>query len=267
MRLACQEHLLPGASLVEQWQFAAAAGFDGIELRGEGDFAFRERLPELRAAREAGAVFPSVCVIMDHFIGDLDPERRRDACENVKSLLSVIAEAGGRGAITPAAYGLFSRHLPPFSPPRSPEEDREVLLEALVELGAHAESEGVELFLEPLNRYEDHMLNRVEQAVALCAEAGSAALKVMADTFHMNIEEADAAGAVRAARGRLAHVHLSDSNRFEPGAGHIDYAPIFRALKDTGFDGALALECRLTGEPERVLPEVTRRLRALWESA
>ena len=267
MRLACQEHLLPGASLVEQWEFAAGEGFDGIELRGEGDFAFRRRLPELRAAREAGAVFPSVCVIMDHFIGDFDAERRHDARENVKSLLATIAELGGRGAITPAAYGLFSRHLPPFAPPRSSEEDRDVLLEALAELGAHAETEGAELFLEPLNRYEDHMLNRVEQAVDLCEAAGSAALKVMADTFHMNIEEADAAEAVRGAGARLAHVHLSDSNRLEPGAGHIDYVPIFGALKEGGFDGALALECRLSGGAEQVLPDVARRLRARWDTA
>ena len=114
MKLACQEHLLPGASLAEKWEFASFAGYDGIELRGEGDFAFRARLPELEEAQRAGVVMPTVCVIMDHFIGDFDAERRRDAIENVKSLLSVIAQVGGHGAITPAAYGLFSRHLPPF---------------------------------------------------------------------------------------------------------------------------------------------------------
>jgi hypothetical protein len=54
---------------------------------------------------------PSVCVIMDHFIGDFDADKRRDAIENMKSLLSVIAEIGGYGAITSAAFGLFSRAL------------------------------------------------------------------------------------------------------------------------------------------------------------
>jgi hypothetical protein len=71
---------------------------------------------------------PSVCVIMDHFSGDFDPLKRRDAIENMKSLLSVIAEIGGYGAITPAAFGLFSRALPPFQPPRSAEDDRKVLI-------------------------------------------------------------------------------------------------------------------------------------------
>ena len=64
---------------------------------------------------------------MDHFIGDFDPDRRASAVEGMKALLEVIVEAGGYGAITPAAYGLFSRALPPFTPPRRP-EDRQVLL-------------------------------------------------------------------------------------------------------------------------------------------
>jgi hypothetical protein len=125
VRLACQEHLLPGATLIDKWDFARQAGFDGIELRGAGDFAFRARLPELKAARRAGVVMPSVCRDMDHFIGDFDAERRRDAVSNLRSQLSVIAELDGLGVMTPAAYGLWSNRLPPFAdPPRSPDGDR-----------------------------------------------------------------------------------------------------------------------------------------------
>jgi sugar phosphate isomerase/epimerase len=138
VRLACQEHLIPGSDLPIKYDFIRSAGFDGIELRGAGGLGFRRRLPELRAARKVGVELPTVCVMMDHFIGDFDAERRRDALLNMKSQLSVIAELGGYGAITPAAYGMFSRRLPPFTPPRSPAEDRAVLLEALGELGRHA---------------------------------------------------------------------------------------------------------------------------------
>ena len=174
MKLACQEQLIPGESLAEKWAFISAAGFDGIELLGHGDFAFARRLAELRAARDAGVVLSSVCVAMDHFVGDFDEARRRDAIENMKSLLSVIAELGGVGAVTPAAFALWSNALPPWeSPPRSPQEDREVLLGALAELGRHASAQGVRVFFEPLNRYEDHMVNRLEQAARLCEEAGS----------------------------------------------------------------------------------------------
>lgn len=107
---------------------------------------------------------PSVCVQMDHFIGDFDPGRRRDAVTQLRSLLSVIAEVGGHGAITPAAWGMFSRRLPPFYPPRSEAEDREVLIEGLHNLGEHAAHEGALLLFEPLSRCEDHMVNTLAQA-------------------------------------------------------------------------------------------------------
>ena len=76
MRLACQERLLPGDTVVERWDNARRAGYDGIELHGPPGFALRERLPELRRAAAEGVVFSSVCVAMRHFIGDFDAERR-----------------------------------------------------------------------------------------------------------------------------------------------------------------------------------------------
>ncbi len=261
MKLACQEHLLPGEDILEKWEFAASAGFDGIELRGTDDW--RGRLDDLKAARERGVVFSSVCLISDRFIGDLDANRRREAVEHMKSLLSGIAELGGVGAITPAAFGLTSKALPPFEAPRTPEEDGRVLLEALHELGEHADREGTLVLLEPLNRYEDHMLNRLEGAVELCKATGRGSVRVMGDLFHMNIEEDEPREAIRRADGYLAHVHLADSNRAHPGAGHIDFAPIFGALGDIGFDGYLAMECGIRGSAETVLPQVVRSMRSL----
>jgi sugar phosphate isomerase/epimerase len=263
MRLTCQENHLPGESLLDKWEFLAEAGWDGIELHGRGGGEFRARGPELRAAHEAGVPMPTVCVIADRFIGDFDAARRAEAIATMKELLTGIAEVGGLGAITPASYGMFSRSLPPYSPPRSAEEDREVLLAALTELGEHAQREGVCVLLEPLNRYEDHMLNTVAQAVELADAVGLDSIKVMADLYHMNIEEADSPAALRAAGPRLAHVHLSDSNRREPFAGHVDWAAVVEALDDVGYTGDLAFEGRLGGDAEQVLPEVARRMRAL----
>lgn len=263
MKLACQEHMLPGDGVLEKWEFAASAGFDGIELRGMSDW--RERLDDLKAARDRGVVFSSVCLIDDRFIGDFDAQRRREAIEHMKALLSGIAGLGGAGAITPAAYGLASRRLPPFEVPRSEEEDRRVLLEALGELGEHADREGTLVLLEPLNRYEDHMLNRLDQAIELCRAVGHDSVRVMGDLFHMNIEEPDLGESIRNADGYLAHVHLADSNRLQPGAGHMDFASAFQALREIGFDGYMALECGVEGNPEKVLPNVVRHLRSLLE--
>ena len=261
MKLSCQEHLLPGDSVLEKWEFAASAGFDGIELRGTRDW--RERLDDLGAARDRGAVFSSVCLIDDRFIGDLDPDRRREALEHMKHLLFGIAELGGAGAITPAAFGQTSSALPPFKAPRTQDEDRRVLLEGLEELGEHADSVGTLVLLEPLNRYEDHMLNRLDQGVELAAASGRTSVMVMGDLFHMNIEEDNLGESIRRAEGYLAHVHLADSNRAHPGAGHTDFAPAFGALREIGFDGYMAMECAVRGDARMELPRVTRRLRAL----
>jgi sugar phosphate isomerase/epimerase len=260
LKLAVQEHMVPGDGLVAKWEFARAAGFDGIELLGRGR-SFRERLPELRAARAAGVVLPSVCVAMDHFLGDFDADRRRDAVQGMEALLEVIVEAGGYGAITPAAYGLFSRALPPFTPPRSPTEDREVLVEGLGELGEHARRVGAVLLLEPLNRYEDHMVNTLDQAVELCRLVGLDSVRVMGDFFHMSIEEVDLAESIRRAAPYLAHMQLGDSNRLQPGRGHLDFGPSLKALEEVGFQGFLAMECGVEGDPASALPAVVRYLR------
>lgn len=261
MKLSCQEQLLPGGSLAEKFEFALAAGWEAIELRGKGGFAFRDRLPELKAAARAGVVMPTVCVEMDHFIGDFDEGRREDAIANMASQLSVMAEIGGHGAMTPASWGMFSLRLPPFVPPRPPEQDRAVLVDALGRLGEHARREGVELYLEPLNRYEDHMVNRLSDAVALIRQAGTGAVKVAADTYHMNIEEADPCASLRAAAPFLGHVQVSDSNRLEPGAGHVQFAALFAALREVGYSGMLALESRLSGPADEVLPRSAAFLR------
>jgi len=246
---------------MEKWDFARRAGFDGIELRGTADW--NGRMEEFRAARGRGAVFSSVCLISDRFFGDFDADRRREAIDHMKDLLSGIAELGGTGAVTPAAYGLASKRLPPFTVPRTEEEDRRVLLEGLEELGEHAEREGTLVLLEPLNRYEDYMINRVGGAAEFCEATGRPSVKVMGDLFHMNIEEDDLGETIRAAGDHLAHVHLADSSRLQPGTAHTDFAAAFRALREIGFGGYMAMECGIRGEPEEALPESVRHLRQL----
>lgn len=256
-----QEQHLGGSTLREKWRAARAYGYDGIELRGAGDFGLAARLPDLRRAAADGVPMPTVCVDMTHFIGDFDADRRRDARAQLRSQLSVIAELGGRGVMTPASYGMFARRLPPFEPPRQPAADRAILLDALGDLGRHAAAEGVQLFLEPLNRYEDHMVNRLADGVSLLEEVGLDAVRLGADTYHMNIEEADPAEALRSAAPWLGHVQVSDSNRLEPGAGHVDWPLLCGTLIVIGYGGPIALESRLSGPAEEVLPRVPALLR------
>ncbi|MFI9389529.1 sugar phosphate isomerase/epimerase family protein [Streptomyces bauhiniae] len=261
LTIAAQEQLLPGDTLQAKWEFAQEAGYGAIELRAKGDLHFAGRLDELKQAAKDGVVMPTVCVDMLHFLGAFDEELRRDAVAQLKSQLTVIAEIGGHGAQTPASYGMFSRRLPPFEPPRSEEEDREILLAGLTELGEHARREGVTLYLEPLNRYEDHMVNRLEQAADLIRATGLDSVRIGIDSYHMNIEESDPSAAILAHAEYIGHAQVSDSNRLQPGAGHLDWPAWLGALHTIGYDGVLAAECRLDGDPVEAVRSVPAFLR------
>ena len=254
MILAIQENLVPGETVADRLAFALDAGFDGLELRDAAR-------PGLEAVRGRA---PTACPELDGWLGDFDATARRRALDGLRRQLDGIAALGGLGVITPAAWGMFTRRLPPFDePPRTPEQDREVLLEGLAELGAHAGAAGVALLLEPLNRYEDHMVNTVAAAAELAEASGSPAVRVAADTYHMNVEEDDPCAALRSAAGRLGAVHLSDSNRHQPGTGHVPFAAILATLREIGFAGALSVECRLRGEPAQAVRECGAYLRAI----
>ena len=257
MKLAVQENLVPRDSPADKLGFAREAGFDGLELRDAGP----RRLPLLDSLR--GHV-PSVCPELDGWVGDFDARARRRAIDGLRRQLDGVAALGGKGVITPAAWGMFTRRLPPFDePPRTPEQDRAVLVEALAELGEYAQQAGVVVLFEALNRYEDHMVNSLSRAAEIAAATGSPAVRVLADTYHMNIEEDDLCAALRAVAGRLGGVHLSDSNRHQPGTGHVPFAAILATLRELGFDGVLSVECRLRGDPEAALRACGSYLREL----
>jgi sugar phosphate isomerase/epimerase len=265
LKLAVQEQMVPGKTLIEKWELAQSLGYDAIEVRGRNDFEMERRLSEFKQARAAGVPMPTECVEMDHFIGAFDVAARQDAIANLRSQLTVMAQIGGTAVVTPAAWGMFSKRLPPMVPPRSEAEDREVLLEALRQLGEHAKAEGVRLLLEPLNRYEDHMVNTLAQAVSLVEEAGvPQGLGVNADTYQMNIEEDDFKANLEAAATWIKHVQLGDSSRFQPGTGHLDWPVLLGALYEIGYDGYMALECRLRGKPETALQEAAEFMRTQW---
>ena len=109
------------------------------------------------------------------------------------------------------------------------------------------------------------MVNRLDQAAVIARAVGSDAVKLVVDTYHMNIEEDDPPAAVRAAGALVGHVQLGDSARWQPGTGHVDFGAIVGALHDIGFDGWLALECNLRGDPMDALAQGSGVLRPLLE--
>jgi sugar phosphate isomerase/epimerase len=115
-------------------------------------------------------------------------------------------------------------------------------LECLADLCRTAERLGVTILLEPLNRYECDYINTLADGMKVAAEIGAPNLKLLADTFHMNIEEVDLAASLRATGARLGHVHLADTNRQAPGHGHLNVAGVLEALVEIGYQGYLSFE-------------------------
>ncbi len=119
---------------------------------------------------------------------------------------------------------------------------RGYLADALEDLGQHARQYNVPLIYEPLNRYETNMANTVAAGVGLLERLSTTNVVLLADLFHMNIEEVDIAAAIRAGAGRIGHVHFVDSNRRPAGCGHLDFAPVAAALREIGYRGFASAE-------------------------
>jgi sugar phosphate isomerase/epimerase len=100
----------------------------------------------------------------------------------------------------------------------------------------------VRLALEPINRYETSLVNSVPACLALIDDVGAGNFGVLADTFHMNIEDPSMTDSLRQAGPRLYHVHFADSNRWYPGAGHIDFAKLVHTLREIGYAGYISIE-------------------------
>jgi sugar phosphate isomerase/epimerase len=124
------------------------------------------------------------------------------------------------------------------------------LTDALEELGSCAQGYGVPLLYEPLNRYETNLVNTVEAGARLLGSLSTGNVRLLADLFHMNIEEHDIASAIRAGGDRIGHVHFVDSNRRPAGSGHIDFVPVAAALAEIGYDGYASAEALPHPDPD-----------------
>ncbi|MFP3853605.1 MAG: TIM barrel protein, partial [Anaerolineales bacterium] len=118
----------------------------------------------------------------------------------------------------------------------------ELAVDSVRQAARYAAERGVELALEPINRYETYLVTNLAEALAFINEVDMDNLHVHLDTFHMNIEESSPAEAILRAGDQLVNLHVADSNRETPGRGHLDFAGILNALQETGYEGVLALE-------------------------
>jgi len=163
-----------------------------------------------------------------------DPTVRRAAVERVKSHIPLARRLGAV-----IILGLIRGITPPG---QSHAQSMAYLVEALQECAAAAAPQGVRFALEPLNRYETDLIHTVEEGLALIERVGAANFGLLLDTFHMNIEEPSLEESIRLAGRHIFHFHVADSNRWYPGAGHLDFVRILSTLRDIGYTGYVSGE-------------------------
>jgi sugar phosphate isomerase/epimerase len=214
----------------------AGFGYDGVEFVGEPEQTDAAHIRELLAKYNIAA--SSICAIYttDRDLVSSQEGIRNNAVAYLKSCVDFARTIGAKGiSVTPTAN--MKIH---------PEADLVTELkwaaEGLREAGYYAGEHDVRLAVEAWNRYENYLINRLEQSLSLVNDVGLSNVGCMGDTYHMNIEEADMAQAFRSVGDKLFYVHFADSNRAAPGRGHIDFKPIAKALAEIGYSGYISME-------------------------
>jgi len=166
-----------------------------------------------------------------------DPAIRQTGIDGNKAALECAQAAGCESLCGP-----FHSALGEFSGAGPTEDERKRAIESMRRVAEHAETCGVNLALEYLNRFECYLLNTAADGAKFCRDVNHPRCKMMYDTFHSHIEEKSPAEAIRALEDVLIHVHISENDRSTPGTGNIRWDETFDTLKQVGYDNIMVIE-------------------------
>ena len=244
-------------------QMAQTIGFDAVEIFApSADHLDRLPLSQVLADHKLclAAVGTGGGWVLNRLsLTSASLEERKAAEDFIRRMIDAGATHGAR-AIIGSMQGSFL-------PPLHRQTAIGYLGESLARLGEYAAATGEALLYEPLNRYETNLVHRLEDAQQLLIDAGAENVHLLADLFHMNIEEVEIAAALSGCGSRLGHVHLADSNRRAAGMGHLDYRPIAAALAQIHYDGYLSAEVFPLPTPHEAARQTMEAIRTLFSEA
>jgi sugar phosphate isomerase/epimerase len=216
----------------------ADLGYDGVEIA----VRYAEQIDVAAVQRRlaatglevpcisSGQVFACDRLYMTH----PDAAVREAAVERIIAIIRAAAELGAK-VNTGRVRGIIHEH-------ETAEVAAARYLDCIRRCADVAEPLGVELIVEPVNRYEVNFINNCAEGLEIVRRAGRDCVRLMPDIFHMNIEDASFRGSFEQARDFITYVHVADSNRLAPGWGHMPFDEIFDALESIGYDGYLTAE-------------------------
>jgi sugar phosphate isomerase/epimerase len=210
-------------------------GLQSIEISGEPDQYDSKEVRKILKELDMFCWGSVTLTLGDRNLAAKDEAQRAATVNYMKSVATMIHELEGRElTVVPATVGKVT-------PDGTPEEEWQWVTDGLKEVYELTESYGIQMALEPLNRFETYFLNRADQAVVL-AKAVGPNCGVCLDAFHMNIEEEDFHESIRTAGDLLVDFHVADNNRMPPGMGQLNWQEIVATLKSIGYDGGMTLE-------------------------
>lgn len=249
-------------NLEESLQKAAELGFDAVELftRSGSDLDANHLQDRLgHYGLQLAAVGTGAGKVLHGLtLTDPNPEIRKKAIDFIAEMISF-----GAPFVAPAIIGSMQGNVLPSG---DWEETFGLLAEALEILGKHAASEGVTLIYEPLNRYETNLFNTLEAGSQFLEENSLSNVKLLADLFHMNIEEDNLAQSIFDFGKHIGHVHFADSNRKPMGFGHTDMEPIAEALKEIGYSGYVSAEAFPFPDPDTAAKQTIKSFREYFRN-
>ena len=217
---------------------AAALGFDAIELFTSkadaidvatlSNLLIKYKLKLAAIGTGAGKVLHGLTLT------DVNQDVRAKAVSFITDMISFGAKFGAT-AIIGSMQGNIAAGIE-----RS--QAMNWLSEGLTTLDHHAQLNGVKLIYEPLNRYETNLLNTIAEGSSFLTSLKTTNTTLLADLFHMNIEETDIAESINKYSTFIGHVHFADSNRRPIGNGHTEMGKIAQALKDSKYNGFISAE-------------------------
>ena len=241
MKLAIQEKLLPGDSALRRLENARALGLDGVEYDAES--LGPVRLPEIAAALQTLTMQASAVNAGAVHLIHPDYDQREAAIVQVRQAMTDALDLGARGAVF-VPHRADTPCLPDLRPLRTPVElEVDLLVKQLsTTLSDLAYALGAELHLAPRNRYETHLVRRMEQAATILRRnRDHPHVKIAADLFHAALEETDLPATLAEYAAQIGYVRLADHNNRLPGHGHTDFTAALGALKQAGYDGWLTI--------------------------
>ena len=240
MKYAMTQWIFGGEPLETTLQRLKRHGFDGIELNPDPDCL--KDTKEVRRLLDKFEIEPSVIDLTPfHDLSHPDKAERDKAMDVNRTILRIAKEIGcGMMGVCGTAVGRI-RAVDTY------EAEWRFAVESVRTLADYAAGLGVRFVIEVINHYETCMLYNVDRSLRFMADVDHENLAVMVDTYHMNIEENDPCRAIRRVADKLVNFHISDSNRWGVGHGHIDFIPIIKTLKEIDYDGYIALEPQAPG--------------------